>query len=269
MGPYIIQYHSPEHGIYSKETSMNVKKFSDVAAIFAFFFGYPNRDLNTVMREFSISIRDGVYVGNSINYCSNISDYIGNRGIITVTKEANNQTFIDFDNTFNFDEEYYNYLESDISFFIRRQEQIETSIIGNLSLLETAIHVLDRMENFEQLGFQRAVIFNRDNAVFNPILPMEVIITDNKTVKVLNEEEYNKLKRYICEEDKDDSCVICQCDFEKEDEVTVLPCEHEFHNDCIKKWLTQDSCSCPCCRQDIECTSEANITVEHAPIPII
>lgn len=269
MGHYIIQYHSPDHGIYSMESSENVKKFSDIVAIFSFFFGYPDKELNIVMREFSVSIRDGIYIGVGINYHERISDYVSPGDTITVTKEVNNQSFINYDTIFNFDNDCYARLESDITLLTATERNIESSMLNNLAMLETGIHVLNRIGNPFLTSFQRTVIFNRDNAVFNPVLPMEAIITDNKTIKVLNEEEYNKLKRYICEEDKDDNCVICQCDFEKEDEVTVLPCDHEFHNVCIKKWLTQDSCSCPCCRQDIECTGEADITIEHAPIPLI
>ena len=34
-----------------------------------------------------------------------------------------------------------------------------------------------------------------------------------------------------------DSCVVCLCEFEDGDLVTVLPCFHEFHTECIEPWL--------------------------------
>ena len=33
------------------------------------------------------------------------------------------------------------------------------------------------------------------------------------------------------------SCVVCLCDFEVQQWLKVMPCLHEFHADCISKWL--------------------------------
>ncbi|CAI9787680.1 unnamed protein product [Fraxinus pennsylvanica] len=42
-------------------------------------------------------------------------------------------------------------------------------------------------------------------------------------------------------------CVVCQCEYEKNENVGSLVCGHEYHVDCIKKWLSQETC-CPICR---------------------
>ena len=36
------------------------------------------------------------------------------------------------------------------------------------------------------------------------------------------------------------------------DTLRVLPCEHEFHEACIDRWLTTCSGKCPFCRTDIQ-----------------
>jgi hypothetical protein len=43
-------------------------------------------------------------------------------------------------------------------------------------------------------------------------------------------------------------CDVCLSQFEKYDLVRMLPCRHEFHADCIDKWLREKDRRCPCCR---------------------
>lgn len=45
-------------------------------------------------------------------------------------------------------------------------------------------------------------------------------------------------------------CSICMESVELGTEVTVLPCQHWFHFDCIKSWLTEHD-TCPHCRKPI------------------
>ncbi|KAI3804837.1 hypothetical protein L1987_26677 [Smallanthus sonchifolius] len=42
-------------------------------------------------------------------------------------------------------------------------------------------------------------------------------------------------------------CVICQMDFEDQEKIRVLDCRHEYHVECIKKWLTVKN-NCPICK---------------------
>ncbi|KAL5559652.1 hypothetical protein UlMin_035863 [Ulmus minor] len=48
-----------------------------------------------------------------------------------------------------------------------------------------------------------------------------------------------------------DRCVICQVEFEDgEEAVSVVPCEHPFHSECISKWLQIKKC-CPICSSEV------------------
>ena len=87
--------------------------------------------------------------------------------------------------------------------------------------------------------------------------------------QIVNEEEYNKLVknkkalenilRVIKYKDiKHDSlynnvCTVCFDNFVEEDEILVLPCNHVFHSDCIKKWLEAilEDPMCPNCKLSI------------------
>ncbi|KAK2993429.1 hypothetical protein RJ640_004303 [Escallonia rubra] len=42
-------------------------------------------------------------------------------------------------------------------------------------------------------------------------------------------------------------CVICQVEYEADEPIGSLQCGHEYHADCIKKWLLQENV-CPLCR---------------------
>lgn len=46
-------------------------------------------------------------------------------------------------------------------------------------------------------------------------------------------------------------CSICMDDVELGAEVTLLPCNHWFHHECIKHWLKEHD-TCPHCRKPIE-----------------
>lgn len=45
-------------------------------------------------------------------------------------------------------------------------------------------------------------------------------------------------------------CSICMDPVEMGSEVTVLPCKHWFHGNCIELWLNQHN-TCPHCRRPI------------------
>ncbi|KAL3631446.1 hypothetical protein CASFOL_024430 [Castilleja foliolosa] len=42
-------------------------------------------------------------------------------------------------------------------------------------------------------------------------------------------------------------CVICQTDYENKDKIGTIDCGHEYHKECIKKWLLLKN-TCPVCK---------------------
>ncbi|RWR82240.1 E3 ubiquitin ligase BIG BROTHER-related-like protein isoform X1 [Cinnamomum micranthum f. kanehirae] len=54
--------------------------------------------------------------------------------------------------------------------------------------------------------------------------------------------------------DSNDECVICQGDYEEGEALVVLPCKHQYHADCINKWL-QLSKVCPICSEEVSSPS--------------
>ena len=46
-------------------------------------------------------------------------------------------------------------------------------------------------------------------------------------------------------------CSICLDDFTEGDYVRKLPCNHEYHSECIVKWLVERHSTCPLCKLDL------------------
>ncbi|KAL2472698.1 RING/U-box superfamily protein [Forsythia ovata] len=57
----------------------------------------------------------------------------------------------------------------------------------------------------------------------------------------------SNLEVTTCMEQEIKFCVICQTDYEEQEKIGILDCGHEYHRDCIKKWLVMKN-SCPICK---------------------
>ncbi|KAJ8556064.1 hypothetical protein K7X08_022822 [Anisodus acutangulus] len=78
-------------------------------------------------------------------------------------------------------------------------------------------------------------------------LSEEVIISHLKTRSFSSVEIPCNLESAACSDHKTDFCVICQCDYKDQENVGTLDCGHEYHTECVKKWLTMKN-NCPICK---------------------
>tara|TARA_B100000674_G_scaffold276706_1_gene228538 strand:- start:140 stop:562 length:423 start_codon:yes stop_codon:yes gene_type:complete len=53
------------------------------------------------------------------------------------------------------------------------------------------------------------------------------------------------------EENLLNECTVCLEKYKKNEKIIVLPCNHNFHEACIKEWFEKDNRSCPNCRENI------------------
>ena len=67
----------------------------------------------------------------------------------------------------------------------------------------------------------------------------------------VNREILNLRSRVFINELRYNECVICKNNFECEDLIRTLPCKHQFHINCIDRWL-QNNNKCPICKKKIE-----------------
>ncbi|KAI8986473.1 hypothetical protein BDB01DRAFT_896077 [Pilobolus umbonatus] len=74
-------------------------------------------------------------------------------------------------------------------------------------------------------------------------------------------------KRPLTEEEtrQEVDCAVCKDTFVPEETVIILPCDHIFHDDCIKPWLKLNG-TCPVCRHSVipEHENKSNEGDNHA-----
>ncbi len=45
-------------------------------------------------------------------------------------------------------------------------------------------------------------------------------------------------------------CAVCRLEFEQVDQVTLLPCKHYYHPQCVGEWLKHNK-NCPVCSKEV------------------
>ena len=88
-------------------------------------------------------------------------------------------------------------------------------------------------------------------------------------INVLSEEGSKKLKEVGFSENEciNSKCPIFHIDFEEGEIVTLLPCNHAFSPDAIKKWLENEKAECPICRFKLPSKEVRRETSEDTTIP--
>jgi len=94
------------------------------------------------------------------------------------------------------------------------------------------------IENMGYLGFE----FDRENTKN---------LTSHRFYDLIS---HTEVKEYDREREISMGCCICREDYlENIDKKTILiGCHHDFHVDCLKKWVNQNKKSCPICRTGLQ-----------------
>jgi len=92
---------------------------------------------------------------------------------------------------------------------------------------------------------------NVDNMSYEELLALEERM--GNVNKGLTKEQIGKLPKDKFTKNKysDDKCIVCQYEFKNYEKVTVLPCKHCFHPDCIEQWLENQKV-CPYCKGEVK-----------------
>jgi len=79
-------------------------------------------------------------------------------------------------------------------------------------------------------------------------------LTSKPKKKKEDDTETKKDDGHVSDEEEENEnapgCAVCMADYDDGDVLNTLPCGHEFHKECVAKWLPIKKI-CPLCRQDI------------------
>mmetsp|Transcript_47628 Transcript_47628/g.102660 ORF Transcript_47628/g.102660 Transcript_47628/m.102660 type:complete len:384 (-) Transcript_47628:250-1401(-) len=77
----------------------------------------------------------------------------------------------------------------------------------------------------------------------------DLLLRLDETVKrpTASAESVKDLPQVSAKEFWGNECSVCLSAFVASDSVVALPCRHQFHSSCIKKWLTECRKTCPLC----------------------
>jgi len=120
------------------------------------------------------------------------------------------------------------------SFLIAEESSARASISRIVMLTEALFEVLDEI--------------HRQPASLS--LSMVSVQAPESVVNSLPCKSYKKLETPQCSDDME-QCHICLTEYEDGDQIRTLPCKHEFHLQCVDKWLKEIHRVCPLCRGDV------------------
>mmetsp|Transcript_5016 Transcript_5016/g.6533 ORF Transcript_5016/g.6533 Transcript_5016/m.6533 type:complete len:477 (-) Transcript_5016:86-1516(-) len=124
----------------------------------------------------------------------------------------------------------------------KRFDLVNTSEERQEGNVENGEEISMKVNNTKKGGYSPVKDQEEDTVVEIPLGKNEIVLSDDGT----EGEESEYVDCIECE-----NCVICLCEFEPNDMVTVLPCRHIYHKECIEPWLTSKSALCPMCKQSI------------------
>lgn len=114
--------------------------------------------------------------------------------------------------------------------------------------------------HFPLVIFTIGTISRDDDSDLDQII-QSLLSTRSQGKKPASAEAIQSLERFNygdpSHNDAKEECAVCQYDYKHGDELVKLPCSHDYHKDCVVKWLEQND-SCPSCRRSIEVESTAN-----------
>ena len=139
------------------------------------------------------------------------------------------------------------------SFFSNNQSNIN---FQNLNTYSNFVNInnISTDSNNSLLNTVRTLLnttFNNFQTVFNG----ENIFDTSDVIVTLNKDSLDNLEsikyKDIQNDNKMSKCTICLEEFEDDDENIVLKCNHNYHANCIKEWLSKHSYKCPICRIEV------------------
>ncbi|KAJ6894069.1 hypothetical protein NC652_027978 [Populus alba x Populus x berolinensis] len=125
------------------------------------------------------------------------------------------------------------------------------AILGFPDYYEVENHVdhhRDMRLDIEDMSYEELLALGERIGSVNTGLSEGTIRKQLKTRTYLSSPSIN-LEEAACMDHEADSCIICQDDYKSKEKIATLDCGHEYHADCLKKWLRLKNV-CPICKSE-------------------
>jgi len=140
-------------------------------------------------------------------------------------------------NNSNFNNYFFEYLIS------RTQNDNMLQQVNNLSILNLLDDFMGDIHDYlslsETIEAQQRLFNLNEQQQEN----VKIVVPDN-FLDNLKSDSFNKNKHLL------NNCTICLDNFEDNEKIILLECNHNFHKNCIEKWLKEYSYKCPLCRNE-------------------
>ncbi|KAK1416743.1 hypothetical protein QVD17_25859 [Tagetes erecta] len=123
--------------------------------------------------------------------------------------------------------------------------------ILDISGYHEAGHSVDRLRDMrldiDHMSYEELLALGEQIGSAGSGLSSEFILEHLKTRIFASSKSSSEPEDASSADQEHNSCVICQTNYDDEEHIGVLDCGHEYHVDCVKKWLTVKN-TCPICK---------------------
>ena len=141
----------------------------------------------------------------------------------------------------------------------------QSNINTILNQIKQSIPNINNYSNIKNIYNGITICYSNNNFVLNGSnVDLYSFLSNNSTLELLNKIKESKekmsikhydttFKPYTFSVNKELSCPICIETIHLNETIVTSKCNHTFHNECLKKWLTDSSVNnnCPSCRTDL------------------
>ncbi|KAM6550385.1 hypothetical protein CsatB_000193 [Cannabis sativa] len=110
-------------------------------------------------------------------------------------------------------------------------------------------HHSDMRLDIEDMSYEELLALGERIGNVNTGLSEDAITSQLKTKPYLSSRMRLNLEEADCQYKEDDCCIICQDEYKNLEKIGILNCGHEYHAECLKRWLLIKNV-CPVCKSE-------------------
>ncbi|KAF5460950.1 hypothetical protein F2P56_020782 [Juglans regia] len=110
-------------------------------------------------------------------------------------------------------------------------------------------HHRDMRLDIEHMSYEDLLALGEQIGNVSTGLSEETVTSQLRTKTYLSSATVINLEEAASLDHEADSCIICQDEYKNQEKIGILDCGHDYHADCLKKWLLVKNV-CPICKSE-------------------